>query len=162
MVLDNSYFLTYTHFHKYINYFIGSKVLKTLCSQSTKGEVSMQIVAIVVQVLVGIGFLLAGGPKLVNMKQSLQQRDHLGIVPWFWRLTGGLEILGAIALFVGIWYPLFAVAGGLLLAATMVGAFFTLVMRKDSFSHMLPVIVLFVLIAFLLVVRLPQMMGGSL
>ena len=122
----------------------------------------MQIVAIVVQVLVGIGFLLAGGPKLVNMKQSLQQRDHLDIVPWFWRLTGGLEILGAIALFVGIWYPLFAVAGGLLLAATMVGAFFTHVMRKDSFSHMLPAIVLFVLIAFLLVARLPQMMGGSL
>lgn len=84
MVLDNSYFLIYTHFHKYINYLIG------------------------------------------------------------------------------IWFSAFAVAGGLLLAATMVGAFLTHVMRKDSFSHMLPVIVLFVLIVIILVVRLPQTMGGLL
>jgi putative oxidoreductase len=122
----------------------------------------MQIVAIVVQALVGLGFLLAGGPKFANTKQTQQQRDHLGIVPWFWRLTGGLEILGAIGLFVGIWYPLFAIAGGLLLGATMIGAFFTHVMHKDSFSHMLPAIVLFVLIVIILVVRLPQMMSGSL
>lgn len=160
MVLDNSYFLLYTHFHKYTNYFIGSKVLTTL--QSKKGENSMQIVTIVVQVLVGIGFLMAGGPKLANMKQSQQQRDRLRIVPWFWRLTGALEILGAIALFAGIWYSALAVAGGLLLAATMVGAFFTHVSRKDSFSHMLPVILLFVLIVIILVVRLPQTMSGLL
>jgi uncharacterized membrane protein YphA (DoxX/SURF4 family) len=105
----------------------------------------MVIVAIVLQVLLALGFLLAGSGKVTSAKQSLQQRDHLHVAPWFWRLTGVLELLGAVGLVVGIFAHPVAIIAGILLAIIMIGASGTHIMRRDSFSHLAPALILLVL-----------------
>lgn len=116
----------------------------------------MNIVAIVLQILLALAFLFAGGNKIVGTKQTLQERDHLKIVPWFWRLTGVIEVVGAIGLIVGIWVFAVAVIAGILLAATMVGAFATHIWRRDSFGHAAVPLVLLVIALVIIIVRVPE------
>lgn len=114
----------------------------------------MNIVAIVVQVLLGLAFLMAGSMKVVGAKQSLQQRDHHKITSWFWRLTGGIEILGAIALLIGIEVHWLSVVAAAVLGATMLGAIYThLIRSKDPVPVALPPAVLGLLALLVLVVR---------
>lgn len=117
----------------------------------------MNIVTIVIEVLLGLAFLMAGGIKLVGAKQSLQQRDHLGVAPWFWRTTGVIEVISAICLFIGIAFPVIAALGALFVAATMIGAFATHVMHRDSFSHLTAPIVLLVLALVVIAAHWPQL-----
>ncbi len=66
-------------------------------------------------------------------------------------VTGAVEIIGALGMLVGIFVPTLAVLAGLLLAATMVGAFLTLIRTKDPLVKMVPPIVLFTLSAIVLI-----------
>lgn len=116
----------------------------------------MQIVSIVVQALLGLGFLMSGSLKIVGVKQSLEQRDHLRVAPWFWRFTGLVEVVGALLVFVGIWLHVLALAGGALLGATMIGAVLTHVLNKDAFARYVPAIILFVLAIVVIVLQLPN------
>lgn len=114
----------------------------------------MNIVAIVVQVLLGLAFLAAGVPKLLGVKQSLERSDHHKIAHWFWRLTGGIEILGAIALLIGIGVHWVSVVAAAVLGATMLGAIYThLIRSKDPVPVALPPAVLGLLALLVLVVR---------
>jgi uncharacterized membrane protein YphA (DoxX/SURF4 family) len=115
----------------------------------------MQIIAIIVQVLLGLAFLMAGGMKLANVKNSQEQRDRLGVAPWFWRLTGAIEVIGALLMFVGLGVHILALAGAALLGATMIGAFFTHIMRRDAFSHTFPTLVLLALAVVVIVAHWP-------
>ena len=117
----------------------------------------MQIIAIIVQVLLGLAFLLAGSGKVMSAKQSLQQRDRLRVVPWFWWLTGAIEIVGALFVFAGIWVYILALIGGALLGATMIGAFFTHLLRRDTFSHYLPTIILLALAVVVIIAHWPDL-----
>lgn len=117
----------------------------------------MQIIAIIIQVLLGLAFLLAGSGKVMSAKQSLQQRDRLRVVPWFWWLTGAIEIVGALFVFAGIWVYLLALIGGALLGATMIGAFFTHLLRRDTFSHYLPTIILLALAVVVIIAHWPDL-----
>lgn len=113
----------------------------------------MNVVIIILQVVLGLAFLMAGGMKLIGAKQSLRQRDHLRVMPWFWRVTGVLEVLSAIGLFVGLWVPVVAVVASLLLAATMIGAFSTHMLRRDPFANASVSLVLLVLVLIVIVVH---------
>lgn len=117
----------------------------------------MQIIAIIIQVLLGLAFLLAGSGKVMSAKQSLQQRDRLRVVPWFWWLTGAIEIVGALFVFAGIWVYILALIGGALLGATMIGAFFTHLLRRDTFSHYLPTIILLALAVVVIIAHWPDL-----
>ncbi len=66
-------------------------------------------------------FLMAGGAKLSGAPQIVGLFDLIGVGQWFRYVTGGIELLGAIALFV----PAVALYGALALAATMIGAIVT-------------------------------------
>jgi len=114
------------------------------------------IIAVVLQVLLGLGFVMAGGMKLMGTKQSLQQRDHLKIASWFWTFTGAVEIIEAIGLIVGIWLPFVAVLAGLLVLATMIGAAYAHVRNKDSFQHIVSPIIFFVLALIVVILRFPE------
>ncbi len=122
----------------------------------------MSIVAIVFEVLLFLAFLLTGGSKLAGAKWSLERRDHLHVAPWFWRVTGGIEVLGGILVLVGIWVPPLAFIGALLIAATMIGAVYTEVINKAPFQQAIPGLVLFVLALVVILARwsdLPHLLG---
>ena len=70
------------------------------------------------QVAAAAIFLLAGSMKLSGAPPMVALFGAIGIGQWFRYVTGGLEVLGAVALLV----PRASGAGALLLAAVMVGA----------------------------------------
>ncbi len=105
----------------------------------------MSIVVIVLQVLLGVAFLLTAVRKLLNTRDSLERRDTLKMPPWFWMLTGVLEALGALGLLIGIfWHPL-AVAAALGLAVVMAGATYTNLLRRQPASNAIATVVLLAL-----------------
>jgi hypothetical protein len=57
-------------------------------------------------------FFFTASIKLGGVRQSLQVRDHLGIVPGAWRTIGLLELAGAAGLLLGLaaWPPIGALA----------------------------------------------------
>lgn len=98
----------------------------------------MGVIAIVLQVVLGLAFLGAGGSKLAGAQQMIEDFDRFGYPRWFMYFTGAVEITGALAVLVGIFVPVLAVLGGLLLAATMVGAVATHLRMKDPGSKIAP------------------------
>ncbi|MEM8818973.1 MAG: DoxX family protein [Pseudomonadota bacterium] len=78
----------------------------------------MKYVSFGIRALLTLAFLGAGGSKLFGVDQMVQVFDMLGLGQWFRYVTGGIEIVGAILL----WVPGRQVLGAALLGATMVGA----------------------------------------
>jgi uncharacterized membrane protein YphA (DoxX/SURF4 family) len=73
----------------------------------------------VLQILAALAFIYVGGLKLAGTSPELVQLfDKIGIGQWFRYLTGGLEVIGAIALLV----PKSSGFGALLLSCVMAGA----------------------------------------
>jgi putative oxidoreductase len=66
-------------------------------------------------------FLMAGGSKLAGVPAMVQLFDAIGIGQWFRYVTGTIEVVSAVLLFV----PSLAFFGAVALAATMVGAILT-------------------------------------
>ena len=75
----------------------------------------------VLQVLAAAMFLLSGIMKFVGAPAVVELFDAIGIGQWFRFLTGGLEVIGAVALLT----RRFSAHGALLLAAVMAGAVVT-------------------------------------
>jgi putative oxidoreductase len=96
----------------------------------------VNIVAIVVQVLLGLAFFYSGVRKLLKDKPSLERRDHLKVAPWFWVTTGIIEIAAALGIVAGIWVQWVSVVAAAVLGATMLGAMYTHLFRgKDPIQH---------------------------
>ena len=73
------------------------------------------------QALAAVLFLLAGTSKLAGIPAQVQLFGVIGIGQWFRYVTGTIEVVGAVLLFV----PSLARFAALALAATMVGAIIT-------------------------------------
>ena len=71
-----------------------------------------------VQIALAGMFLLAGGSKLAGAAAMVALFDAIGVGQWFRYVTGGIEIVSAVALLV----PSLAPFGAIALVATMVGA----------------------------------------
>lgn len=76
------------------------------------------IAAWVLQVVLALAFLGAGGAKLAGVPMMVESFDQIGLGQWFRIVTGLVEIVGAVALLV-LGYAFF---GAVWLAVTMVGA----------------------------------------
>lgn len=63
-------------------------------------------------------FAMSGSAKLLGAPTMVQLFDTIGIGQWFRYVTGGIEVIGALALLV----PSAAVYAAVVLAATMIGA----------------------------------------
>ncbi|WP_141500641.1 DoxX family protein [Paenibacillus luteus] len=105
----------------------------------------MEIVAIILQSLLGLMFLMAGIGKVSGTKMHVDHFNQWGLPQWFRVVTGLVELIGAAALIVGIWEPSWAAAGSLLLGVTMIGAILVHVRMKDNMKESAASIVLFVL-----------------
>ncbi len=90
-------------------------------------------------------FFLMTGTKIISGKMA-DEFKRFGLPSFFNFLTGAFEIVGAIGMLIGIWYPMAALLAGLLLGGTMLVAALTLiVLARDPFKKAIPALVLFVL-----------------
>jgi uncharacterized membrane protein YphA (DoxX/SURF4 family) len=106
--------------------------------------INIFILVSIIQVLLFLFFIMTGS-KIISGKMA-DEFKRFGFPPVFNFLTGAFEIIGAIGMLIGVWYPYVAVCAGLLLAGTMFVAAFTLiVVVKDPFKKAVPAIVLLIL-----------------
>lgn len=102
----------------------------------------MSVLSIVLQILLGLGFLMFGYQKFVSdeMKQGF---EYFGYGDGFRIFTALFEIAAAIIIVVGIWVKPLAAIGGIMIIATMVGAVLTHAKIKDELKgYMMPFVLL--------------------
>lgn len=95
----------------------------------------MHITSIVLQVILGLGFLMFGLMKF-GAKQMVQEFQRYGYSQGFRVFSGFIEVIGAVGMILGIWLPQFAALAGILLAATMFGALITHIRIKDPVKNL--------------------------
>ncbi|MBD8071569.1 DoxX family protein [Bacillus sp. PS06] len=111
----------------------------------------MTVLSIILQVLLGLGFLMFGFMKL-GSQQMVEGFKHYGYPTWFRVFTGLVELAAAVLVIAGIWIEGLAVWGGLIIVVTMIGAILTHIKIKDSIKSMgMPMILLVLgLVVFIL------------
>lgn len=113
----------------------------------------MNFVLISIQVIVAFGLL---NVWLLRNKQATSYRGGAaktlkeeflayGLPEWFYFLIGGLKILAALALLVGIFEPAFVPPAAALLTLLMLGALTMHVKVKDPFTKSVPALSMLVL-----------------
>jgi putative oxidoreductase len=103
----------------------------------------MRILSIVLRVLVGLVFLAQGLMKLTGVQN--EWRDELQVAPWFWLLTGVVQLAGALGLFASLRSERLAIPSGAIFVAVMLGAIATHIRMGDPISHMISPAVLLIL-----------------
>jgi putative oxidoreductase len=95
---------------------------------------SMLIIGIIVQILLGLFFTPEGVIKWTHIGPSTARFTHFRYPQWFRYVTGVCEFLAGIGLLVGLWFPWLAALAALLLVVEMLIAIYShLVRGKDSF-----------------------------
>ncbi len=99
------------------------------------------IVGWVLQILLGVLFLISAVPKLMGEATVVANFEHWGYPGWFLTLTGTLELLGAIGLLI----PMTAgwAAPGLVLL--MLGAAWTHISNNEGVAVLVPLLLAAVL-----------------
>lgn len=100
-----------------------------------------RVIEIGLWVLLALFYLFAGGSKLLNPGAHIENFAHWGYPVWFLYLTGGIEVVSAVFLFMPKvrWY------GVLLLSATMIGAVLTHLRAGEMRALPIPLVLLFLL-----------------
>lgn len=106
------------------------------------------ITIIIIQILLGIFFLMTGF-NIASGKMA-EEFKRFGFSSFFNILTGSFEIIGAIGMIIGIWVPIVALLAGFILGGTMIVAAFTLiVIAKDALIKAIPSIILSLISLFI-------------
>jgi putative oxidoreductase len=113
----------------------------------------MSTLSIVLQSLLSLIFLMAGGSKLGGVKQQVESFDHLGLPQWFRTVTGLVQYIGVAGLIAGFWYPGLAAWAGIWLGFTMLMAVLAHVKAKDPIGKALPALVLGVLAIVVVIIN---------
>lgn len=118
----------------------------------------MGILSIILQVILGLGFLMFGFMKF-GSKQMVEGFKHFGYPGWFRVFTGLVELISAALVIAGIWNETLAAWGGLFIVGTMVGAIFTHIKIKDTAKEMMMPIILLILGLVVLLINLGSLLG---
>ncbi|MFF4902709.1 DoxX family protein [Streptomyces sp. NPDC001068] len=86
------------------------------------------IVLWVLQVILAVVFVMAGGSKLAGAKAMVDLFQEVGVGQWLRYVTGSLEVAGAILVLV----PRLSALGGLALTGVMAGGFLTCLFVIDQ------------------------------
>lgn len=113
----------------------------------------MNILSIVLQVILGIGFLMFGFSKF-GSKQMVDGFKHFGYPGWFRVFTGLVEVISAALVIWSIWNKAFAAYGGAMIVVIMFGAIMTHIKVKDPFKAMMMPIILLVFGLVLMLINL--------
>lgn len=104
----------------------------------------MNILSIILQVILGLGFLMFGFMKF-GTKQMVEGFKQYGYPGWFRVFTGMVEVISGVLVIAGIWNGTLAVWASLLIVVTMIGAIFTHIKIKDNVKQMMMPIFLLIL-----------------
>jgi len=115
----------------------------------------MEIAAGILQVLLGLLFAFSGGSKVAGMRMQVANFDRYGYPQWFRVVTGLVELAGAAGMVVGLFAEEAAIAAGVLLGVTMVGAAYT-DMRKSAPLTVIPPLVLLGVCAAVVILRVAE------
>lgn len=118
----------------------------------------MSVLSIILQVILGLGFLMFGFMKF-GSKQMVEGFKHYGYPEWFRVFTGLVELVSAALVIAGIWNETLAAWGGLFIVATMIGAIFTHFKMKDSVKNMMMPIILLILGLVVLLINSGSLLG---
>lgn len=66
----------------------------------------MNTARIVLAALLALAFVLLGLAKITRQEQMVERAHHLGHTEKSYFFIGGLEVLAAAGLVVGVWFPL--------------------------------------------------------
>jgi putative oxidoreductase len=110
----------------------------------------MGVLSIILQALLGLGFLMFGFMKF-GSKQMVD--EFMGIQKVLGYLGGLAEVIAAVLVISGIWNDKLAAWGGLFIVGTMLGAIFTHIKVKDPVNKMMMPIVLLILGLIVLIIN---------
>lgn len=110
----------------------------------------MKLVLWILQGLLVVAFLAAGGQKLLGVESQVAEFDRYGYPLWFMYVTGIVEVTGALGLLVGFSRPVVTPFAALLIVGTMLGALFTHVRIGDPLQTMVAPFVLLLIAATVL------------
>jgi putative oxidoreductase len=85
----------------------------------------METAATIIQVLLAVIFLGAGGAKLAGVQMQVANFERYGYSQRFRLITGAVEVIGAAGMIAGLFVDEVAIAAAAVLAVTMVGAAYT-------------------------------------
>ncbi len=101
----------------------------------------MSIPIIVVQVVLGLLFVVIGSMTVTGRKMFVENFRRFGYPQWFRIVTGSLEVLGGLGLLIGIWLPWLAALASAGLILVMLGAVVTEVRTREPLQKViLPIV----------------------
>jgi uncharacterized membrane protein YphA (DoxX/SURF4 family) len=104
----------------------------------------MHVFSIVLQILLGLAFLMSGFSKISGSKMQVDAFDHLRLPQWFRVVTGLVQLIGVVGLIVGIWVEGLAFWAGLWFAVIMFFALMAHIRVKDPVKALIAPFVLMV------------------
>lgn len=111
-----------------------------------------QIIKTSLWIILGLLFLAAGGSKLWDPATHAEKFAHWGYPLWFVYVTGIIEVLGAIGLFI----PAGRLYGVLLLSITMIGATVTHIRAGEMGAFPVPLVLLLGLLTLAWTMKHPK------
>src|SRR5699024_3741615 len=117
-----------------------------------KGEVTLSILSIVLQILLGLGFLMFGYQKFTS-DEVKQGFHYFGYGDGFRRFTGVVEVLAGLIVLAGMWIGALETVGGIMIVRTMIGAIITDVKIKYSIKNMSMPIILFIMGGIVMIIN---------
>lgn len=113
----------------------------------------MNVIAGILQILLGLAFIGAGGSKIAGVQMQVENFDRWRLPQSFRPVVGTVEIIGAIGMLVGLFVPVIGLLAAVWLSAAMVGALVTHTRIKDKLSNFVPPALLLTLSVIVLILR---------
>lgn len=116
----------------------------------------MYLLNVILAVLLGVGFAMAGIGKILDVKMMAAVREHLGLPLGLFRTIGILELFGAAGVLAGLHrdLPLIGVLAAVGLIGMTIGAGFYHQKAGDSMKGWLPAVVMGSLAIFYSILRI--------
>ena len=113
----------------------------------------MHLALIILATLLGIAATGSGLAKITKQASVLETLSHVGVKSEHIPLLGGLELAGALGLFMGIWITPLGIAAAIGLLLYFLGAVLAHVRKHDGAGEIGPAFVLFIVAAVTVVLE---------
>jgi len=116
----------------------------------------MHVLNVIVAVVLGVGFMMVGIGKLVDIKPMAKTREHLGLPIGLFRVIGGLEVFGGAGVFLGLHHdlPVIGVLAAVGLIGMTIGAAYYHQKADDAMKDWLPSVMMGSIAIFYVILRI--------
>ncbi len=113
----------------------------------------MSILVLILQIFLGIMFVLLGISSLIGPKPVRENFKHLGVPNFFRILTGIVQLIGGIGSFIGIFVSLLSALSSIWIILIMIVALGLHVRIKEPFKKNIPAIAVSILALLVLILH---------